>query len=181
MEVKGNQERLLDALQQWFDDPPALRSLDFRQASQTDKGHGRIETRILTASTDLSDYLDWPAVQQAFCQDCTVIHTKTGEVTTERRYGITDLAPDQASEQQLLALWRRHWTIENNLHYPLDVWFQEDASRIHSGSSPVVMALLRKLVINFIRSFPHYASIKYARERFATRPSSTLDLIEMSI
>lgn len=181
MEVKGNQEHLLAALKQWFDDPLPLRSLDFRQASQTDKGHGRIETRILTASTDLNDYLDWPGLQQALCQDCTVVHTKTGEVTTERRYGITDLPPDQASPQQLLGLWRRHWTIENNLHYPLDVLFEEDASRIHSGSSPVAMALLRKLIINFIRSFPHYASIKSARQRFTTRPFSALDLIEMPV
>lgn len=181
MVVKGNQEHLLAALQQWFDDPLPLRSLDFRTVSQTNKGHGRIETRTLTASIDLNEYLDWPKVKQTLCLDYTVINTKTGELTTSRRYGITDLSPQQASARQLLHLWRRHWTIENNLHYPLDVLFDEDASRIHSDSYALAMALLRKLVVNFIRSFPHYPSIKHAREHFAARPFRALGLIEMPV
>lgn len=181
MVVKGNQKHLLEALQLWFDDPLPLRSLDFRTVSQTNKGHGRIETRTLTASTDLNDYLDWPKVQQTLCLDYTRINTKTGEVTTTRRYGITDLSPCQASARQLLHLWRRHWSIENNLHYPLDVLFDEDASRIHSVSYVVAMALLRKLVISFIRSFPHYTSIKHTREHFAACPFRALGLIEMPV
>ena len=181
MPVKENQPRVYQALRAWFDDPPPLRTLDFRTATHTSKGHGRLERRTLTASIELNGYLDWPAVAQALCLDRIVIIPSTGEFSHQRRYAVTSLSPQQASAQQLLHLWRGHWTIENRLHYPLDVLFREDASRLRSGPTALAMACLRRIVIQFIRSLSPHSSLKLARERFAARPLYALDLLEIGV
>ncbi len=64
--VKGNQPQLLQDLQDWFDPKvdllPGMGSppKDFRSSTVTSKGHGRIEVRTLTTSSQLNDFLDWP-------------------------------------------------------------------------------------------------------------------------
>jgi hypothetical protein len=181
MVVKGNQGHLHEALQRWFEAPPALRSLDFRHAQQVSKGHGRLEKRALTASTELNTYLDWPDVQQSLALDYHATRTATGAVHAKRRYAITSLSVPLASAQQLLTLWRGHWSIENRLHYPRDVVFHEDRSRLRTGNAPTAMAAIRNLVINLIRSFRHYPSLQFAREHFAARPFHALALLELPV
>jgi hypothetical protein len=180
MMVKDNQPALKADLQTLFAHPPGP-GQDLRMVQRLDKGHGRIEKRTLFVSTDLATYLDWPGLQQALYLVYTRINTRTGEISTTHRYAITSLSPEQASPARLLQLWRGHWSIENNLHYPLDVWFAEDASRIRTPSTALAMALMRKLVINLIRSLPHYPSLKYAREHFAAQPDRALGLLEIPV
>ena len=57
--------------------------------------------------------------------------------------GITSLTPARAEPARLLALLRGHGTIENRVHRPTDVAFGEDASPVHLGQRPTVLALLR--------------------------------------
>jgi predicted transposase YbfD/YdcC len=70
--VKGNQSQLQQNLQDWFDDKvillPGMRSpsKNFRSATLINKGHGRLEVRTLTTSSQLNDFLDWPFLQQVF-------------------------------------------------------------------------------------------------------------------
>jgi hypothetical protein len=132
MPVKGNQPELYAALEDWFTAPtfPHIRD---KQVTTIEKRHGRIETRCLTATSALNAYLRWPDVQQALMLEKRVVHTNTGEVSLVRRYALTSLSPAQADPARLLTLWRDHWSIENRLHYPRDVWFGEDASRIWAG------------------------------------------------
>ena len=78
-----------------------------------EKGHGRIEQRRLRASTGLNEYLDWPRVRQVFRVDRRTEHVKRDEITHETAHGITSLGPEQADPQQLLAMVRGHWNIEN--------------------------------------------------------------------
>lgn len=83
--VKGNQPQLLQDLQDWFD--PTVHLLpgmgcppkDFRSATLTNKGHGRIEVRTLTTSSQLNDFLDWPFLQQVFQLERTTAVSKTGK------------------------------------------------------------------------------------------------------
>lgn len=49
---------------------------------------------------------------------------------------------------ELLTILRRHWAIENELHWVRDVTFGEDASRVHTGTGPTVMAAIRNLAIS---------------------------------
>lgn len=75
---------------------------------------------------------------------------KTGKTTVETAYGITSRSPRRASPEQLLALNRDHWGIENRLHYVRDVAFREDHSHNRTGNGPRVMASLRNLAIGLL-------------------------------
>ena len=109
-----------------------------------------------------------------------IVNTKTDEVSHTRRYAITSLSRQQASAAQLLALRRRHWAIENLLHYPRDVWFREDASRIRSGQAPIALASFRNAILNLLRGFG-YHSLKFARELFAAHPDRAFGLLELPV
>ena len=150
--VKANQERLHDDIALLFDPPatvPAAPLTDRRVAHTVETGHGRrLERREVIASTDLTAYLDWPGVQQVFRVERTWY--QPGEAKRTVRYGITSLTPDQADAARLLALRRGHWAIENQLHRHKDVNFGEDASLIHVGQGPTVMALLRDAALNLL-------------------------------
>lgn len=150
--VKANQGRLAEDIALLFDPPPAVPAApltDRRVTCTVDTGHGRSrEIRELIASTDLNAYLDWPGLQQVFRLERT--WRERGQSKYARHYGITSLAPEQADAAQLLALRRGHWGIENRLHRRKDVTFGEDASLIHVGAGPTVMALLRDAAISLL-------------------------------
>lgn len=128
---------------------------DLRRARTVEKGHGRQETRTLTASSDLRGYSDWPGIDQVFRVERTRLHTKSGKEEQEVVYGLTSLAATQASAAQLLAFNRAYWGIENGLHYRRDVTFQEDATRQTRGHAGRVMAALTNLVIGLLRAAGH--------------------------
>jgi hypothetical protein len=85
---------------------------DWRTATTTNKGHGRLEIRELTATTELNEFLagKWVGVAQVFRLVRTV-HEK-GKTRQEVIYGITSLSPSQANAEKLLELIRAHWSIE---------------------------------------------------------------------
>jgi hypothetical protein len=103
--VKANQPELLGDLQGWFDTEVKLipgmgcPPKDFRSATLTNKGHGRIEVRTLTTSSQLNDFLDWPFLQQVFRLERKVTLPKTGKTHCEVTYGITSLSANNFSEQ----------------------------------------------------------------------------------
>lgn len=150
--VKANQEMMYRDIQLLFDPPATLPTApltDRRVGRTVETGHGRSrEIRELVASTALNGYLDWPGVRQVFRLERT--WRQHGRPKRALRYGITSLAPEQANPARLLALRRGHWTIENRLHRRKDVTFGEDASLIHAGQGPIVMALLRDAAVNLL-------------------------------
>src|SRR5690606_16960256 len=64
------------------------------------------------------------------------------------------------SAERLLEVARTHWSIENQLHWVLDVDLREDAARSRKDNAPQNLALLRKLALNLLRTHPDKASIK---------------------
>jgi predicted transposase YbfD/YdcC len=64
------------------------------------------------------------------------------------------------SPTELVAITRSHWSIENQLHWVLDVVFDEDHARSRKGNAPENLALLRKLALNMLRLHPDKASIR---------------------
>lgn len=155
MVVKRNQPTLREAIACLFTNPPWQAQgapAEMWQAHQVSKGHGRLEYRTLHSSSALNDYLVWPALQQVLqCQRRTVL-LKTGLVREQTVYALTNLPPACASAEQLLTLWRGHWTIENRLHYVRDVSLAEDACRIHRGTAPLVLVALRTALIALCRA-----------------------------
>lgn len=122
-------------------DPP----LDFTSARQVDADHGRLEERVLTASSLLADYSPWPYLAQVFKLERRV--TIGRKTRVEVRYGVTSLPNAVASAQRLLAIARAEWGIENGLHYRRDVSLAEDASRMRRGAAPQVLAALNNSVV----------------------------------
>jgi predicted transposase YbfD/YdcC len=177
--VKGNQP-LLERDLHWLFDPPAgadppLPLLDRRAARTIERGHGRRqEARSLVASTDLTGYLDWPGLGQVFRLERT--WQEHGLAKRQVQYGITSLGADRGTPATLLALKRGHWGIENGLHRVKDVTFGEDASLIHSGAGPMVMALLRDTAISLL----YRAGIRQVASclrRFSQQPDAAIDLV----
>jgi len=60
--------------------------------------------------------------------------------------------PQRADPPQLLALWRRHWSIENRLHSIRDLIFDEDRATARADHGPQVMAAFRNAAIGLIRA-----------------------------
>ncbi|MCR9140440.1 MAG: ISAs1 family transposase [Alphaproteobacteria bacterium] len=74
---------------------------------------------------------------------------KTAERTTsETRYFALSWVP---TPEVLLATVRAHWTIENSLHWQLDVWFREDAARNRKDNGPGNIAVLRRRALDVVR------------------------------
>ena len=180
--VKGNQPQLLQDLQDWFDTHVELipgmgcPAKDFRSATVTNKGHGRIEVRTLTTSSQLNDFLDWPFLQQVFKLERQVTIQKTGKTRHETVFGITSLPADQASPAQLLQMLRSYWQIENGLHYPRDVTLREDQTRFTKHSAAHVMAIINNLVLGLIAN-SDFPFVPAARRFFAAYPEKALELL----
>ncbi len=130
-------------------------------------------------TTALADYLDWPGAQQVFRVVRRVVRKRTGEVRAETVYGITSLRPTQVTAAQLLGLVRAHWHIENRSHWVRDVTFGEDASQVHAGSLPQLMAALRNTVIGLVRQ-TGAANLAAARRYYAANPAAALALLGLS-
>jgi predicted transposase YbfD/YdcC len=173
--VKGNQPTLYEDIAYMFGRP--LRpGFVTEVAERTNQGHGRVERRRLTTSTALNDHVDWPGVRQVFCLERIFIYKKTGEITLKTVYGITSLTPDEASAEQLLALIRQHWHIENKSHWVRDVTFDEDRSQVRQGNLPHVLATLRNTVISILRA-TGATNTAQARRYYAARPDEAVALI----
>lgn len=142
-----------------------------------DHAHGRIETRRLTASTAINEYINWPGVRQVFEYTYTRKNPKTGEVSCQTHYGITSLQPNRATAADLLRLKRGHWAIENKSHWLRDVILGEDASQVRCGAIPAVMAALRNTALSILR-LAGYQAIAKTMRYFSANPKQALTLLK---
>jgi predicted transposase YbfD/YdcC len=150
MIVKENQKGVFNRLDtlDWAAVPVAHRS--------TDVGHGRREVRtirVLDAPADLG----FPHVAQVFLIERYTTRKVRKRTKGSRRYktvqvntavavlGITSLHSREATPEHLATYVRRHWAIENKIHWVRDVTFGEDASQVRTAARPRVMASLRIL------------------------------------
>lgn len=179
MIVKENQPKLLDDVKTVFDGP-CSHLLQKSSAQTLDMGHGRIEERYLTASGELSDYSDWPGLEQVFQLTRRTTIKKTEKVREETVYGITSLTPQQADSARLLEFVRCHWHIENMSHWVRDVTFDEDRSQVRCGNIPQVMAAIRNTAIGLMR-WLGYTNIAAACRYFAAQPCDALKAMGIQV
>lgn len=144
--VKENQKLLYQDIEQSFQRLQPL-SVD----EQTEKDHGRIETRKCTVITDLrfiDDTSKWPALSNLIRIESERI---IGEQTSrETRYYISNAKESSVFFQKAI---RSHWGIENRLHWVLDILFDEDQCRKRKDNAAENFALVRKIALNIIRSY----------------------------
>ncbi len=179
--VKDNQPSLRAAIERLFGPEKVplgsapLRT-DFQCVTTATKAHGRLESHTLTTSSLLNATTDWPYLGQVFQVVRDVRHLKSGKTSHEVMYGITSLPASTTSPQRLLNLNRRHWAIENKLHYCRDVTFHEDACHLAIGTAPQAIALLNNLVLGLLRR-RGFTAIAAARRRFSAFPAEALALV----
>ena len=167
--VKENQPTLLADIEQLFRPLAVLPGTsdaptDFTTARTVNKGHGRLEERIITVSSMLEDYSDWPYLAQVFKLEQTV--WRDGKETHDVRYGVTSLPTSVAAAKRLLAVARAEWGIENCLHYRRDVTLHEDASQFRRGRGPEVAAVLNNAVIGLAQQ-QHATNLASLQRHFA--------------
>ena len=134
---------------------PAVKSL-----KTIDSGHGRVETRTYYLTNEIDWYEDktnWTNLR-AFGMVCSRVE-KQGVVTEDVRHFITSL--DEIARFSRAV--RKHWGIENSLHWCLDMTFREDYSRIRKDHSAENMAVVRHMALNILKNHP--AKISLARKR----------------
>jgi predicted transposase YbfD/YdcC len=180
--VKDNQANTRQAIEQLFAPEKSVPGLgcpamDFQSAQTTEKQAGRIETRQLTVSSLLNEYLDWPSLGQVFKLERRFTSLATGEVETEIQYGLTSLTSQEAKPERLLAIVRSEWGIENGLHYRRDVTFQEDQTRMTDKKMGRAMAIINNLVVSLL-NYQGFTNHAHARRKFNASPAKALALIQ---
>ncbi|WP_240490865.1 ISAs1 family transposase [Amycolatopsis vancoresmycina] len=161
--VKANQHRL----------HTRLTALPWPQATHhtsTGIGHGRLEQRTIEV-LPAPDDLGFPATTQVFQLTRYRTDRTTGTCETHTGYGITSL-PAGTGPTDIATHLRRHWEIENRLHWVRDTTYREDASRVRTGTGPRAMASLRNLAISALRTQGHNSIAAALRHmaRDTTRP-----------
>ena len=149
---------------------------DFETARTQDKAHGRLEERLLTTSSMLQDYADWPGLQQVFRLERRVTQLSDGTVHREAVYGLTSLTRAQAGPRDLLAVVRSYWGIENGLHHRRDRTLLEDATRTTSPAVAQAMAIVNNLVIGLIAR-GGWRNLPQARRHYDAHLPHALNLI----
>lgn len=177
--AKENQPTLLADIQRFFEPMPSRPGwhrppLAERQARQSNKGHGRLEQRTLTAITDETEYLDWPGAAQVFRIERRRSCLRTGAPTEETVYGITSLTPECASAERLLQLTRNHWGIENGLHFRRDTTLREDQTRISRTTQAEAVAVLNNFIIGLAAKLG-FSNLASAQRRFDAAISMQLN------
>ncbi len=172
--VKLNQPTLKNDIEFYFD------NID-RLADFTDRGdeHGRIEVRQIWTTPDLKDYLDFPYVDQAFKIKRKFTDKKTGKVSEETIYGITNRAEEEADAENILRIVRGHWSIENSCHYILDWNYDEDRCRIKTGNGPENITCLRRLAISIIKS-KKVSSVAQKMRQLSFSTRAVIDYLKIS-
>jgi predicted transposase YbfD/YdcC len=145
--VKQNQEFLLDDIKEAFEQTPVPAS-----NSNLEKGHGRIEKRTCSVITDM----DWICKKQQWKDLRSIVRIDTqrtmlpsGETQSEQRFYISSL---QLTPQQFNQIIRQHWSIENKLHWSLDVTFNEDLSTKQAGNAAENFSIITKIAINLLKN-----------------------------
>ena len=152
--VKENQGQLHEDVRDLFQGAEEFdfEGVPYDFARTVNKNHGRIETRQCWVITD-PDCLDYLQTRRQWADLNAVVkvtaqrETATG-TSVQSRYYISSLA---GQAKTLLEATRRHWSIENSLHWSLDVTFREDHSRVRKDHGPQNLAVLRQIALNLLK------------------------------
>ena len=148
--LKTNHPTLHAQVKKWFDTAIAsnFEGITVSHDRRIEKGHHRTEKRLVWAVPlselgGLYKQEQWSGLQTIVMVERT--RHLWNKVTHEIQFYLSSLPADA---QNLGNVIRTHWGIENQVHWTLDVTFNEDHCRIRSGNSPRNLALLRRMALN---------------------------------
>jgi predicted transposase YbfD/YdcC len=165
--VKDNQPSLHAEMQAAFAKAESTGKAPHRVYLTEDSGHGRHEqrtVRVLAAGSSLtaSQLAPWLGLLTLVMVVRVVTCQATGVVTREVSYFISSLRPNARRIGQAI---RGHWSIENGLHWVLDVVFREDARQLYDRTAAENVAFLNRLAVSLLRGDTTKGSLKVKRKR----------------
>lgn len=145
--LKGNQGTLHKDTKYFFE---TAEDLDIGSI-EYDGGHGRVETRIVRATSDIT----WIKEEHPHWKDLKSVVEITSKreigdkISEETRYFITSL--DATNPEKLGTIARSHWSIENGLHWVLDTAFNQDSLQNRKRNSDANLAILASTALNLLK------------------------------
>jgi predicted transposase YbfD/YdcC len=178
--LKGNQPILEADVSDYFRTAPQE---ELVRTTTLEKGHGRIETRIFTASA----HVDWIASERSYPGEPRFTHIKTilkvedrtehaDKCTRDTRLFICSAPLDI---ERLARAARGHWGVES-MHWLLDCEFAEDLSRYRSGHGAKNMAVVRRFALGLVRANKAKGSVKTRRKAAGWDPEFLLQILQPS-
>jgi predicted transposase YbfD/YdcC len=162
--LKGNQGSLREDVELFVAEQRTngFTETTISRAETVDGDHGRIETRTTTVIHDvawLQERHDWPGLQSIVVVEST--RDLGDKVERETRFYITSLV--------LLAplmgpIIRSHWSVENSLHWVMDMVFRDDERRIRTKHAPANFTTLTHIALNLLRRAPGKDSLRLRRK-----------------
>lgn len=165
--LKGNQGTLRDDVELLFGEQKVAnyKDISIDRHQTIEKSHGRIETRIVIATSDI-DFLKtthkWPGLK-------SVVMIESRRETAEKcereyRFYISSLRADAARLGEAV---RSHWGIENGLHWVMDMVFRDDECRIRKANAPANFATVKHMASNLLRRAKGKDSLRVKRKMAA--------------
>ncbi len=152
LSLKGNQGTLNEDVRLLFTDETSLREMGLEVIETVDGDHGRIETReyrSILMPDILKKQHNWPGLNTIIELNSKREIKKTGAVEGEKRYYISSLPNDIDKISKAI---RSHWSIENGLHYVMDISFRDDDSRIRQGNAPENITVIKHVALNMLQA-----------------------------
>ena len=174
--VKGNQPTLLAACEANFTQAQAT---DFADAAvsehpSVEQAHGRIDERYTLALANPqglpAEWADAKTVVQV-----NRLRTKAGKTTATTLYYVCS---KRLAARTLAMPIRRHWAIENELHWTLDVTFREDDNRTRDKNAGANLGLIRRVAVSLLKRAPGKDSLKTKRMQAAWNPDFRLKALQ---
>jgi predicted transposase YbfD/YdcC len=155
LQVKENQPTLHAKVKNLLDELILEKFADVEHDyyAQTDADHGRIETRQVWVCWNIEDLgpiaKEWPGLKSLVVVQST--RQVNGHTSTERHYYISSL-PRRVKARRMAGYVRGHWSVENNLHWQLDISFNEDKRRIRKDHGPENFSRLCRIALNLLKN-----------------------------
>jgi predicted transposase YbfD/YdcC len=177
--LKGNQPTLAAEVESYFETAPADKLV---KKITVDKGHGRIETRVYTASKEV----DWIKAEKSypgqprFEKIKTLVHVlnrteSADRCTFETRVYICSAPPEI---ERIAACARGHWGVES-MHWQLDVEFKDDLSRYRTGNGAKNMSVVRRFALGLVRANKTKGSVKTRRKSASWDTKFLLEVLQI--
>jgi predicted transposase YbfD/YdcC len=170
--VKDNQPTLFREIKDIF----TLSVSEIKTDSSKNEGHGRKEERIvrsIDAPENLKKNHNWPGLTSII--EVTSRRIIKKETTECKRYYVSSLKANAKKQAKII---RSHWSIENNLHWVLDVAFKDDGSRIQKGNAPENLAVVKHFCFNLLKmAQPKNVSIRRLRKMASYSDERLLEIL----